>query len=210
VLLTDFTLLNDALDYHTHFLLRSKDGRIVLTHALEFHILELSKVPVEEDDRKVWPWLKFLASVTKEEFAMLQQTHPELQKPVARLMELSADEIVRRQKDAWDKARWDEASRISSAKAEGEAKGRAEGKAEGKAEGRVEGRAEGRAEGKAEGKAEGRAEGKAEGRAEGKAEGRAEGRAEIAANMRQKGIPISMIAELTGLTIAEIEALPTE
>jgi hypothetical protein len=32
-------------------------------------------------------------------------------KPVARLMELSADEIVRLQKDSWDKARWDEEAR---------------------------------------------------------------------------------------------------
>jgi predicted transposase/invertase (TIGR01784 family) len=156
VLITDFSLLNDASDYHTHFLLRSKDGRIVLTNALEFHILELSKVPVEEDDRKVWPWLKFLASDTEEEFTMLQQTYPELQKPVARLMELSADEIVRRQKDAWDKARWDEASRINSAKAEG----------------------------------------------------KAERAAEIAANMRQEGLPVSVIAKVTGLSLTEIEALP--
>jgi integrase len=61
-----------------------------------------------------------------DEFTMLQQTCPELQKPVARLMELRADEIVRRRKDAWDKARWDEASRIKSAKAEGKVEGKAE------------------------------------------------------------------------------------
>jgi predicted transposase YdaD len=60
---------------------------------------------------------------------MLQQTYPELQKPVARLMELSADEIVRHQKDAWDRARRDEEARNRLA----EARGRAEGKAEGEA-----------------------------------------------------------------------------
>ncbi|MDR1490278.1 MAG: PD-(D/E)XK nuclease family transposase [Desulfovibrio sp.] len=129
-----------------------------MTDALEFHILELCKIPVTEDGRRVWPWLKFLDCDTKEEFLMLQQTYPELQKPVARLMEMSADEIFRRQKDSWDKARWDEAARMRMSEAKG----------------------------------------------------RAEGRAEVAANLRKAGLTVSVIAEATGLTIAEIEALPAE
>jgi predicted transposase/invertase (TIGR01784 family) len=83
-------------------------------------------------------------------------------------MEMSADEITRRQKESWDKARLDEAVRMRTAEARG----------------------------------------KAEGRAEGKAEGRVEGKIEIAVNMRQEGFPVSVIAKVTGLTIADIEALP--
>ncbi|MDR1489614.1 MAG: Rpn family recombination-promoting nuclease/putative transposase, partial [Desulfovibrio sp.] len=174
VLITDFPLFEETTDYHTRFKLRSEDGRIVLTDALEFHILELCKIPVTEDGRKVWPWLKFLASGTKEEFAMLEQTYPELRKPVARLMEMSADEIIRRQKESWDKARWDEEARYRLNRAEGEAIGEARG------------------------------------RAEGKAEGKAEGMAEVAVNLRKAGLSVSVIAEATGLTIAEIESLPVE
>ncbi|MDR0339191.1 MAG: Rpn family recombination-promoting nuclease/putative transposase, partial [Desulfovibrio sp.] len=158
VLITDFTLFRETRDYHTPFKLRSEDGSIVLTDALEFHILELSKIPVTQDGRKVWPWLKFLASGTKEEFAMLERTYVELQKPVARLMEMSADEIIRRQKESWDKARRDEEARMELAEARGEARGKAE----------------------------------------------------IAANMRKEGLPVSVIAKVSGLTVAEIEALPTE
>lgn len=58
-----------------------------------------------------------------------------------------------------------------------------------------------------EGKAEGLAEGKAEGLAEGKAEGLAEGKAEIALQMKLKGLETSLIAEVTGLSVEEIENL---
>ena len=71
----------------------------------------------------------------------------------------------------------------------------------------AEGKAEGEAKGRAEGDAKGRAEGEAKGRAEGKAEGRAEGKAEVARNLLHLGLSIPQIAEATGLSTAEIEAL---
>jgi predicted transposase YdaD len=75
-------------------------------------------------------------------------------------MEMSADEVLRRQKSAWDRARRDE-----------EARNRLN-------------------------------------RAEGSAEGEAKKSAEIAANLRKKGLPVTMIAEATGLGPEEIAALP--
>ena len=48
---------------------------------------------------------------------------------------------------------------------------------------------------------------KEDGYVEGKAEGMAEGMAEIARNMRQKGYDAKTIAELTGLSLAEIKRL---
>lgn len=50
-------------------------------------------------------------------------------------------------------------------------------------------------------------EGKAEGKAEGLAEGKAEGKAEIALQMKLKGLETSLIAEVTGLSVEEIENL---
>ena len=55
--------------------------------------------------------------------------------------------------------------------------------------------------------AEGRAEGLAEGRAEGLAEGRVEEKTDIAKAMKEKGIELSVIADVTGLTLAQIESL---
>jgi predicted transposase/invertase (TIGR01784 family) len=172
VLIADFPLFSETADYHTDFLLRNADGSIVLTKALALHIFELGKIPQNEDGRKVWRWLKFLVSRTREEFEMLQQTYQELQKPVARLMEMSEDEIFRYRKDAWDRARQDE-----------EARNRLN-------------------------RAEGRAEGEAIGEARGEARGRAEGKAEVALHLLKKGLSVSMIAEATGLSPAEIAALP--
>lgn len=51
----------------------------------------------------------------------------------------------------------------------------------------------------------GKIEGRAEGRVEGKAEGRAEAQLAIAKEMKRKGIPLSVIAECTGLSVTEIE-----
>jgi predicted transposase YdaD len=63
------------------------------------------------------------------------------------------------------------------------------------------------AEGIAEGKAEGRAEGKAEGLAEGKAEGRMEGLLGVARKLKVRGLSLQDIADDTGLSLKEIEAL---
>jgi predicted transposase/invertase (TIGR01784 family) len=168
VLIADFPLLKETADYHTDFLLRNGDGSIVLTKALALHIFELCKIPRNEDGSKVWRWLKFLSSGTREEFDMLQQSYEELQKPVARLMELSEDEIFRLRKDAWDRARQDEEARNRLNRAEGEAIGEARGEARGEAK----------------------------------------KSAEIAANLLKKGFPVSVIAEVTGLSPEEIAALP--
>ena len=48
---------------------------------------------------------------------------------------------------------------------------------------------------------------RAEGVAEGKAEGRKEGLFEVAKKLLSKGVSISDVVDLTGLTKAEIEAL---
>ena len=58
-----------------------------------------------------------------------------------------------------------------------------------------------------EGRAEGKAEGRAKGRAEGMAEGIAETKRNTARELRGLGVDVSIIAQATGLTESEIEAL---
>ena len=100
---------------------------------------------------------------------------------------------------------------IFTERAEGRAEGLAEGRAEGLAKGRAEGLAEGRAEGLAKGRTEGLAEGHAEGLAKGRTEGLAEGieqaNRQNARSMKAKGIPVDLIAEITGLSVQEINSL---
>jgi len=61
-----------------------------------------------------------------------------------------------------------------------------------------------------EGAERGREEGREEGRKEGREEGREEGRKkliEVAANLKAKGFPLEAIAEATGLSKEQLEAL---
>ncbi len=74
-------------------------------------------------------------------------------------------------------------------------------------EARREGETKGRAEGLAEGKAKGLAEGEARGRAEGLAEGEMKGKRETAKMLLEKGLDISFISEVTGLSKEEIRCL---
>lgn len=64
-----------------------------------------------------------------------------------------------------------------------------------------------REEGRLEGRAEGREEGRAEGREEGRAEGLAEGIRTTAKGMKEKGIDLQTIADITGLALADIQDL---
>ena len=64
-----------------------------------------------------------------------------------------------------------------------------------------------RAEGLAEGEAKGKAEGRLEGKAEGIEEGEARGKTEVARAMKEKGLGMALISELTGLPEDEIRKL---
>ncbi|MGM9760553.1 MAG: hypothetical protein ACI30I_10670, partial [Parabacteroides sp.] len=61
--------------------------------------------------------------------------------------------------------------------------------------------------GEEKGRKEGKAEGLAEGRAEGKTEGKIEGKIEIATAMKRRGMDLATIAEISGLSLEEVEAL---
>ena len=91
---------------------------------------------------------------------------------------------------------------------EGRAKGMEEGRVKGMEEGRVKGMEEGRVKGLEEGRVKGLEEGRAKGLEEGRAKGLEEGAqdkaADIARKMKSKGMAVSEIAELTGLTVDEI------
>jgi len=71
----------------------------------------------------------------------------------------------------------------------------------------LDGKNEGLAEGREEGLAEGREEGLAEGREEGREEGQLEERRRSAAQYKQRGVSPEIIADVTGLSVEEIEAL---
>ena len=91
--------------------------------------------------------------------------------------------------------------------AEGMEKGKELGKEEGIKEGIEKGKELGKEEGMREGMEKGKELGKEEGRQEGREEGRAERDIEIALNGLAKGVDEQTIADLTGLSLAQIRAL---
>jgi hypothetical protein len=58
----------------------------------------------------------------------------DLQEPIVRIKELSADELMREERRAYEKARRDEMARLYLVQAEGIVEGEAGGRAEGRAE----------------------------------------------------------------------------
>ena len=71
----------------------------------------------------------------------------------------------------------------------------------------AKGIAKGMIEGMAKGRAEGRVEGRVEGRAEGRVEGEQQRSRDIARRLVQRGLPLDLIAEDTGLTVEQVQAL---
>ncbi len=74
-------------------------------------------------------------------------------------------------------------------------------------EGRAEGLEEGRAEGLEEGRAEGLVKGREIGIAEGMEKGHAEAMKKVAVSLKQQGLPLDNISDITGLPVSTIESL---
>jgi predicted transposase YdaD len=128
------------------------------------------------------------------------------------LLTISRDEAERFRLESEYKYALDLQSDMVEARREGRSEGRAEGRMEGFADGHETGRAVGRVEGHAEGRMEGFAEGHETGRAEGRTEGRVEEREqayreklETARKLRAMGLSPEQIAEVTGLSPADID-----
>ncbi|MDR2669645.1 MAG: Rpn family recombination-promoting nuclease/putative transposase [Desulfovibrio sp.] len=133
ILIADFTLIENIDDYHQKFMIRNDSGNVILSNIFEIHTIELTKVPPAEDGHILWRWLKLLKATHEEELDMLQQHYPDLQEPIVRIKELSADELMREERLAYEKARRDEAARLYSATRDGEARGEARGEVRGRA-----------------------------------------------------------------------------
>ncbi|GHV57493.1 hypothetical protein FACS1894216_22040 [Synergistales bacterium] len=102
---------------------------------LEVHTLELLKLPEATDGSSLWNWLKLLNSEEEEDFDMLAQTSPQMEKAVTIVRHLSMDEQFRFDYEQSEKRRRDLMAFMDEATEKGIAKGKAEGIAEGKAEG---------------------------------------------------------------------------
>jgi len=134
IAILDFKLIKENDVYHNAFTLYDKNTQTQFSEKLEIHTLELPKLPSSDENTNLMNWLKFLKSETKEDFELLAEKSPELQKAYEELAHLSQDENTRKIYEATLKARRDEISRIEGAKKEGIKQGLEQGLEQGKIE----------------------------------------------------------------------------
>lgn len=107
IVITDYTLIKENSDYHNTYRLYDKITGSEFTDVLEINTLELSKLPQNEDKSELWNWLAFLKSKKEEEFKMIAQKSPELNKAVCVLAQLSQDEKTKLLAEEQEKAQKD-------------------------------------------------------------------------------------------------------
>jgi predicted transposase/invertase (TIGR01784 family) len=178
ICICDHVLLEEEDAYVNKYELRNDKGRR-FTDLLKVVILELPKL-TEREDEAVWPWMQFFKCKKQEEFEMLARKHPELKEAVSCVKKMSSFSDRWRWTmltyQGWKMDRQGEKEQMELDLAEARTKALAEGHAEGHAKGHTEGHAEGQTE---------------------KA-------LEIARKMKKMDMPVSQIAEITGLSPEEV------
>ena len=132
----DFTLFHDSDEFYSCFHILEDTRHTLYTDKIEFHVVELSKLPEElkEDSNDILLWAKFINAEQKEEFTMLASKNKYIQSAYEQLQIISQDDKKRMEYEAREKAIRDYNYLISSA----EKKGRLEGHQEGKLDGKLE------------------------------------------------------------------------
>ncbi len=101
---------------------------------MEWHVVELPKLPSIEDGTDLYNWIRFLKAEHKEEFEMLAKKDEYIGEAYKQLEIISQDEQKRLEYTARQKAIYDYNTLMEENWLRGKAEGRAEGKAEGRAE----------------------------------------------------------------------------
>jgi predicted transposase/invertase (TIGR01784 family) len=121
VLITDHILLPDEPGYMNTYELRNSKTRRLFTDLQKYVILELPKVPEEDDGRPIWPQLQFLKCKAEEDIELLLEKHPEVQPLVADYKHMTLIEKFRKRAEYLEKQRRDEWAILEYAKDEGRA-----------------------------------------------------------------------------------------
>jgi predicted transposase/invertase (TIGR01784 family) len=133
IVITDYILAPESSAYHDQFFLYSELTKTRFSDIVEIDTLELPKIPPERCNDKLWQWTKFLAGKSREEFKMLTQENPAINKAVGVLMELNASQRRRMLAESREKARRDERARLNYAVKGAYTSGKEEGLREGEA-----------------------------------------------------------------------------
>ena len=124
----DFKLFEGSTDFYSCFHIREDTRNTVYTDKMEFHVIELPKLPKELKDSssELLLWAKFIAAERKEEFDMVAEKNPYIKSAYAKLQVISQDKQKRLEYEARQKAILDYNQSMREATEQGLAQGRAE------------------------------------------------------------------------------------
>ena len=101
----DFDLFKDQKEFYSSFHIREDTRNFLYTEKMEFHVIELPKLPEElkENSSDVELWAKFI-NAEREEFDMLAKQNPYIESAYKKLQIISQDKEKRLEYEAREKA----------------------------------------------------------------------------------------------------------
>ena len=138
----DFELFPDETEFYSCFHIREDTRSFIYTDKMEFHLIELPKLPKElrKDSSDIELWAKFINAERKEEFDMLAQKNPYIESAYERLQVISQDREKLLEYEAREKAILDHNQMILEAEERGEKRGEERGEKRGEERGEKRGK----------------------------------------------------------------------
>ena len=122
-------------NFYSCFHIWEDNSHFLFTDKMEFHVIELPKLPPELKDNvendKVFLWAKFISSEKKEDFDMIAQKDPYIKSAYQQLQIISQDKQKRLEYEAREKAGRDHNQMMFEAKESGRKEGIEIGKEQG-------------------------------------------------------------------------------
>ena len=124
----DFELFKDSTEFYSCFHIREDTRHTIYTDKMEFHVLELPKLPKElrEDSSDIELWGKFISAERKEEFDVLAEKNTYIDSAYQYLQLISQDKQKRMEYEAREKAVRDYNQGLLEAREAGKIEGREE------------------------------------------------------------------------------------
>lgn len=129
----DFTLFPKEEEFYSCFQVMEKTRYFIYTDKIEFHVIELPKLPEEirENSSDIELWAKFINAERKEELEMIATKNPYIESAYQQLQVISQDKEKRLEYEAREKALRDYNQCMKEAQKTGWEAGREIGREEG-------------------------------------------------------------------------------
>ncbi|MGM9849080.1 MAG: Rpn family recombination-promoting nuclease/putative transposase [Bacilli bacterium] len=103
----NFNLIKDTTDFYSSYHIREDKRHTIYTDKIEFHIIELLKLPTSSDGSTIYDWAKFIITEDREDFKMLAKKNIYLDEAYKQLDIISQDKQKRLEYTARQKALYD-------------------------------------------------------------------------------------------------------